>query len=96
MQLNQKYASYLISAANVYAGQRSTDCKAAESWFEQRLLTLFEQASQSGVEQQDLAVIASTALAVALTKQTPTADNDCNAESSKKNIRVLRPSAKKE
>ena len=58
-----------MNAANVYASHQSTSFKAEESWFEKRLMTLFEQARKSGVETRDIAVIASTALAVILTKQ---------------------------
>jgi len=68
MSINQLYASFLINAANVYASQQSTPFKAEESWFEKRLMALFEQAQKSGVETRDIAVIASTALAVVLTK----------------------------
>jgi len=68
MSINQLYASFLINAANVYASQQSTPFKAEESWFEKRLMALFEQARKSGVEKRDIALIASTALAVILTK----------------------------
>ena len=57
-----------MNATNVYASQQSTSFKAEESWFEKRLMALFEQARVSGVETRDIAVIASTALAVVLTK----------------------------
>ena len=68
MSINQLYASFLVNAANVYASQQSTSFKAEESWFEKRLMALFEQARKSGVETRDIALIASTALAVILTK----------------------------
>ena len=68
MSINQLYASFLINAANVYASQQSTSFKAEESWFEKRLMALFEQAKKSDVETRDIALIASTALAVILTK----------------------------
>jgi hypothetical protein len=68
MSINQVYASFLINAANAYASQQSTSFKAEESWFEKRLMALFEQARKSGVETRDIALIASTALAVVLTK----------------------------
>jgi hypothetical protein len=89
MNLDQKYASYLINAANVFASQRSTGCKAAESLFEQRLLKLFEQARESGVEQQDIAVIASTAIAVILTKPASFVEV-CEAEPAKKRPHILK------
>lgn len=57
-----------MSAANVYASHESTPFRAEESWFEKRLMALFEQARKSGVETRDIALIASTALAVVLTK----------------------------
>jgi hypothetical protein len=68
MCINQVYASLLINAANVYASQKSTSFKSEEGWLEKRLMALFEQARTSGVEKQDIALIASTALAVILTK----------------------------
>jgi hypothetical protein len=68
MHLDKAYAGYLISAANLYASQRVTPFKEEESWLEQRLLRLFEEALGSGVEVQDIAVIASTAIAVLLTR----------------------------
>jgi hypothetical protein len=68
MSINHVYASFLINAANVYASHQSTSFKAEESWFEKRLMALFEQARKSGIETRDIAVIASTALAVVLTK----------------------------
>jgi hypothetical protein len=48
--------------------QQDTSCKAEEGWLEKRLMALFEQARKSGVETRDIALIASTALAVVLTK----------------------------
>jgi hypothetical protein len=68
MPINQLYASFLINAANVYASQQITSFNAEESWFEKRLMALFEQARKSGVQKPDIALIASTALAVILTK----------------------------
>ncbi|MFZ1110232.1 MAG: hypothetical protein WAN43_18020 [Rhodomicrobium sp.] len=78
MHLDKVYAGYLISAANLYAAQRVTPCKEEESWLEQRLLRLFEEAQKSGVEIQDIAVIASAAIAVVLTRSSA-------SESSKQN-----------
>lgn len=68
MHLDKVYAGYLISAANLYAAERATPCKKEESWLEQRLLRLFDEAQSSGVDIQDIAVIASTAIAVVLTR----------------------------
>ncbi len=68
MSISHVYASYLMNAANVYAAQQSSPFKAEESWFERRLMALFEHARKSGVEKQDIALIASTALAVILTR----------------------------
>ena len=68
MSINHVYASFLRNAANAYASHQNTSIKAEESWFEKRLMALFEQARKSGVETRDIAVIASTALAVILTK----------------------------
>jgi hypothetical protein len=68
MSINQIYASFLMNAANVYASQQSSPFRADESWFEKRLIALFEQARKSGVQKRDIALIASTALAVILTK----------------------------
>jgi hypothetical protein len=70
MHLDKIYAGYLISAANLYASQRGTACHKSESWFEEHLLRLFEEARSFGVETQDIAVIASTAIAVVLSKST--------------------------
>jgi uncharacterized membrane protein required for colicin V production len=68
MHLDKIYAGYLINAANLYASQRATACKQSETWLEQKLLRLFEEAASSGIEKQDIAVIASTAIAVVLNK----------------------------
>ncbi len=68
MQLNEKFASLLVSAASVYGGQRSTNCTIAESIFEEELFSLFTNAQKQGVSLQDVVVIASTAIAVILTK----------------------------
>jgi len=68
MNTDSIYAGFLISAANLYASSRATACKESESRFEQKLMRLFEEAAKSGVEKQDIAVIASTAIAVVLTK----------------------------
>jgi hypothetical protein len=78
MHLDKVYAGYLINAANLYAAQRATSSKEEECWLEQRLLRLFEEAQNSGVEVQDIAVIASAAIAVILTRS-------CTPESSKQN-----------
>ena len=69
MSLNGDYASFLIAASNIYASQYETACSKAESQFEQDLLKLFAKASNGGVALQDIVVIASTAIAVMLTKQ---------------------------
>ncbi len=68
MQLNENYANLLVSVASVYGQQRSTECAIAESIFEEELFSLFASARQRGVSLQDVIVIASTALAVILTK----------------------------
>ncbi len=68
MQINVEYANFIMNAANVYACHRSTKCTAAECQFEAELLTLLDKACECGVEIQDIAVITSTAIAVALTK----------------------------
>jgi hypothetical protein len=70
MHLDKVYAGYLISAANLYASQRGTGCNKSESWFEEHLLRLFEEAQSFGVKTQDIAVIASTAIAVVLSRST--------------------------
>jgi hypothetical protein len=69
MSLNEDYACFLIAASNIYATQYATACSKAESKFEQDLLKLLAKASNSGVALQDIVVIASTAIAVMLTKQ---------------------------
>ena len=69
MSLNGDYASFLIAASNIYAAQYETVCSKAESQFEKDLLKLFARASNGGVALQDIVVIASTAIAVMLTKQ---------------------------
>ncbi len=68
MKIEKDYAALLLSASRVYAAQSSTDCSKAECQFESRLFKLFEQAARAGVSLQDIAVIASTAIAVTLTK----------------------------
>jgi hypothetical protein len=68
MSLNKEYASFLIAASNIYAGQRSTKCSKVESQFERGLFKLFDQASNAGMDLQDMIVVASTAIAVMLTK----------------------------
>lgn len=88
MRVDQRYASYLMNAANLYAASRATDCKASESWFEQNLMTLFEEATKSGVEVQDIAVIASTAIAVLLTKPS-TSEDICVSDFSNRQIRIV-------
>jgi hypothetical protein len=70
MHLDKIYAGYLINAANIYASQRGTACNKSETWFEEHLLRLFEQAQAFGVRTQDIAVIASTAIAAVLSKST--------------------------
>jgi hypothetical protein len=67
MSLNKKYASFLMAASNIYAGQSSTTCSKAESQFERSLFKLFSQASNGGMALQDIVVITSTAIAVMLT-----------------------------
>jgi hypothetical protein len=88
MRVDHRYASYLMNAANLYAASRATDFKASESWFEKNLMTLFEEATKSGVEVQDIAVIASTAIAVLLTKTSPSEDIIV-ADFSNRQIRVV-------
>ncbi len=68
MKIEKDYAALLLSASSVYAAQGSTACSKAECHFESRLLKLFEQAERAGVSLQDIAIIASTAIAVTLTK----------------------------
>ncbi len=53
---------------NAYASRRSAHCEQTESWFESKLLELFEEARKEGIRQHDIAVIAATAIAVILTK----------------------------
>jgi hypothetical protein len=68
MLLNQQYAKFLMSITNAYACQQSVHCEQPESWFEEKILELFEEASGRGIKRQDIAVIATTAIAVVLTK----------------------------
>jgi hypothetical protein len=68
MSLNEEYASFLIAASNIYAGQNATKCSKVESQFERGLFKLFDQASSAGMDLQDIIVVTSTAIAVMLTK----------------------------
>jgi hypothetical protein len=88
MHLDKVYAGYLISAANIYAAQRATPCKEEESWLEQSLLRLFEEAQGLGVEVQDIAVIASAAIAVVLTRSS--ASDSAKRNDNEKHIRMVK------
>lgn len=68
MQLNEKFAKLLIYASNRYASQRNTRCTIEECAFEETLLSLFVEARAKGVDLQDMVVITSAVLAVALTR----------------------------
>jgi hypothetical protein len=68
MSLNKEYASFLIAASNVYAAQGSAKYSKTESQFEGSLFKLFDQASNGGMDLQDIVVITSMAIAVMLTK----------------------------
>jgi hypothetical protein len=68
MSLNKEYASFLIAASNIYGAQSSTKCSKAESQFEKGLFKLFAQASNGGLDLQDIVVITSVAIAAILTR----------------------------
>lgn len=77
MQLNEKYADLLVSAARVYGAQQSTQCSIEEFVFEEELFSLFKSTHNRGVSLQDIVVIASTAIAAILTE--PKIINHSNA-----------------
>lgn len=58
-----------MTIAELYASQEETSYNEGESAFETSLMALFEQAQRRGINQRDIAIIASTAIAVILTKQ---------------------------
>ena len=68
MSLNKEYASFLLAASNIYAAQGCTKCSKVENQFERSLFKLFAQASNGGMDLQDIVVITSTAIAAMLTK----------------------------
>jgi hypothetical protein len=63
-----EYASMLLAASNIYAAHSDAKCSKAESRFERGLFNLFTQASNSGMAPEDIAVVASTAIAAMLTR----------------------------
>ena len=57
-----------MSITNAYVCQRSVHCGQPESWFEEKILELFEEARGRGIRRQDIAVTATTTLARATNK----------------------------
>lgn len=66
MQINEWLAKLLVEAVSKYASQTGTKCSIEECVFEEELIFLFKNAKRRGVDIQDIAVITSITLAVAI------------------------------